>query len=61
MEMGMPYDIRNRCTDLCKLEKGYLCTGTTCTKYCPNGVVDTVGTYVEVCDDGNLTDADGKK
>ena len=40
---------------------GYSCTGTTCTKLCGNGVVDSVATpaYTEQCDDGGTTSGNG--
>jgi cysteine-rich repeat protein len=47
------------CSDTCKVETGYVCTGTpsVCTTPCGNGTVETANG--ESCDDGNKTPGDG--
>ena len=55
------------CSGSCLIEDAYTCTraGTTsstpdvCTARCGNSALDTTGSHVEYCDDGNQSDNDG--
>lgn len=43
------------CSKTCQAEKGYQCSGSTCTKLCGNRTIDAG----EKCDDGNAKAGDG--